>query len=119
MKKFLCNPRYLLAIFFVSGLVMLAGLVFLSHYQGPVVAYNLALDMVAAIAGKVFDFLAFPYALPSSYLDKDWREDREARGDDGQPDFPIATGYFRPFCAAMLRRACIISAFVIAVALGL
>ena len=36
-----------------------------------------------------------------------------------QPDFPLATGYFRPFCAAMLRRAVIIAAFVIAVALGL
>ena len=46
-------------------------------------------------------------------------EDPEATGDDGQPDFPIATGYFRPFCAALLRRAVIIAAFVIAVALGL
>ncbi len=119
MKKFLCNPRYLLAAFIVSGLVLLAGLVFLSPYQGPVVAYKLALVMVAAIAGMAFDFLAFPYALPSSYLDKDWRENPEATGDDGQPDFPIATGYFRPFCAAMLRRACIIAAFVLAVALGL
>lgn len=109
----------LLAAFIVSGLVLLAGLVFLSPYQGPVVAYKLALVMVAAIAGMAFDFLAFPYALPSSYLDKDWREDPEATGDDGQPDFPIATGYFRPFCAAMLRRACIIAAFVLAVALGL
>lgn len=119
MKKFLCNPRYLLAIFIVSGIVLLAGLVFLSPYQGPVVAYKLALVMVAAIAGMAFDFLAFPYALPSSYLDRDWREDPDAAGEDGQPDFPIATGYFRPFCAAMLRRACIIAAFVLAVALGL
>ena len=119
MKKFLCNPRYLLAIFIVSGLVLLAGLVFLSPYQGPVVAYKLALVMVAAIAGMAFDFLAFPYALPSSYLDKDWRTDPDATGEDGKPAFPIAIGYFRPFCAALLRRAVIIAAFVMAVALGL
>ena len=115
MKKFLCNPRYLLGLFLLCGIALLAALLFFSPYQGPVVAYKLALVMVAAIAGMVFDFLAFPYALP----DRDWREDPEAAGEDGQPDFPVATGYMRPFCAAMLRRACIIAAFVLAVALGL
>ena len=62
---------------------------------------------------------SFPYALPSSYLDKDWRTNPDATGEDGKPDFPIANGYFRPFCAALLRRAVIIAAFVVAVALGL
>ena len=83
------------------------------------VAYKLALVVVAAIAGMAFDFLVFPYALPSGYLDKDWRDNPDATGEDGQPDFPVADGYLRPFCAAMLRRACIIAAFVLAVALGL
>ena len=119
MKKFLCNPRYLLALFALCGIVLLAALLFLSPVQGPVVLYKVALVVVAAIAGMIFDFLAFPYSLPSSYLDKDWREDPDATGDDGKPDFPVATGYLRPFCAAMLRRACIIAAFVLAVALGL
>lgn len=119
MKKFLCNPRYLLGLFLLCGIALLTALLFFSPYQGPVVVYKLALVMVAAIAGMAFDFLAFPYALPSGYLDRDWREDPEAAGEDGQPDFPIANGYVRPFCAAMLRRACIIAAFVLAVALGL
>ena len=119
MKKFFRNPRYLLVLFILCGVALLAALLFFSPVQGPVVAYKLALVMVAAIAGMTFDFLAFPYALPSSYLDKDWREDPEATGEDGQPDFPIASGYFHPFCASMLRRACIIAAFVLAVALGL
>ena len=66
-----------------------------------------------------FDFLAFPYALPSSYLDKDWREDPEATGDDGQPDFPIATGYFRPVLRGPAASRRYYPAFVIAVALGL
>jgi len=119
MKKFLCNPRYLLGLFLLCGIALLAALLFFSPVQGPVVAYKLALVMVAAIAGMVFDFLAFPYALPSGYLDRDWREHPDATGADGKPDFPIATGYFRPFCAALLRRAVIIAAFVVAVALGL
>lgn len=119
MKKFLCNPRLLLGLFLLCGIVLLAALLFFSPVQGPVVLYKMALVVVAAIAGMAFDFLAFPYALPSSYLDRDWREDPEAAGEDGQPDFPVATGYLRPFCAAMLRRACIIAAFVLAVALGL
>ena len=119
MKNFLFNPRKLLTLFILCGALMLVVLLFFSPVQGPVMAYKLVLVMVAAIAGMVFDFLAFPYALPSSYLDKDWRDDPEATGEDGQPDFPIATGYFRPFCAALLRRALIIAAFVLAVALGL
>ena len=109
----------LLGLFLLCGIVLLAALLFFSPVQGPVVLYKVALVVVAAIAGMAFDFLAFPYALPSSYLDKDWRKDPDATGDDGKPDFPVATGYFRPFCAALLRRAVIIAAFVLAVALGL
>ena len=66
MKKFLCNPRYLLALFILCGIVLLAALLFFSPVQGPVVLYKVALVVVAAIAGMAFDFLAFPYALPSS-----------------------------------------------------
>ena len=115
--KFLCNPRYLLALFILCGVILLAGLLFFSPVQGPVVAYKLALVMVAAIAGMAFDFLAFPYALPSGYLDRDWRKNPDATGADGKPD--VANGYHGPFCAALTRRALIIAAFVLAVALGL
>lgn len=117
--KFFCNPRYLLAMFVICGIVLLAGLLLFSPQQGPVVAYKLALVIVAAIAGMTFDFLAFPYSLPSGYLDWDWRENPDATGADGKPDFPIANGYNVPFCAALTRRAVIIAAFVLAVALGL
>ena len=66
MKKFLRNPRYLLALFILCGIALLAALLFFSPVQGPVVPYKVALVVVAAIAGMAFDFLAFPYALPSS-----------------------------------------------------
>lgn len=113
------NPRWLLAFFILCGVALLCALIFLSPVQGPVVAYKLALVVIAGLVGMVFDFLAFPYALPSGYLDRDWRKDPTASGDDGEPDYPIASGYLSPFCVSLIRRALIIAAFVIAVALGL
>lgn len=67
-------------------------------------AYKLALVMVAAIAGMIFDFLAFPYALPSSYLDRDWRKDPDATGDDGKPTFPLPPAIF----ARSARLCCVV-----------
>lgn len=119
MKKLLCNPRFLLTLFVAFGVCLLAGIIIFSPAQGPVVAYKLALVMVAAIAGMVFDFLAFPYALPSGYLDRDWRKNPDATGPDGKPDYPVAEGYIMPFCASLTRRAIIVFAFILAVALGL
>ena len=113
------NPRCLLACFILCGVALLAALLFFSPVQGPVIAYKLALVVIAAIAGMAFDFLAFPYALPSGYLDRDWRKNPDATGADGKPDFPVAHGYHGPVCAALTRRALIIAAFVLAVALGL
>lgn len=117
--SFIRNPRCLLAFFILCGVALLAALLFFSPVQGPVIAYKLALAVVAAIVGMAFDFLAFPYALPSGYLVRDWRQNPDATGEDGKPDFPVVNGYYRVFSAAMLRRALIIAAFVLAVALGL
>lgn len=89
--KLLCNPRYLLALFILCDVILLAGLLFFSPVQGPVVAYKLALVVVAAIAGMVFDFLAFPHALPSGYLDRDWRKTRTPREPTASPTFPWPT----------------------------
>jgi len=119
MFKLLTDPRWLLACFMFFGAVLLAFILVLAPEQVPVIAYKLVLTMFAAVAGMVFDFLAFPYALPSGYLDRDWRNDPDACGEDGKPDFPIAVGYVRPFCFSMLRRALVIAAFIMAVALGL
>lgn len=118
-KKLICNPRVLLALFVSPGLILLFGVIFFSPPQGPVIGYKLALVMLAAICGMIFDFLAFPYALPSSYLDKDWRRDPNATDPDGKPDYPVAEGYIMPFCASLTRRAIIIFGFCIAVAMGL
>ena len=75
--------------------------------------------LVSGVVGLIFDYLFFPYSVPSGYLSKDWRNDPDANGDDGIPDYTICDGYILAFCAALLRRALIVTAFVIAVALGL
>ena len=118
-KKQLCNPRFLLPLFVFFGLCLLAGIIIFSPAQGPVIGYKLALVVLAAIVGMAFDYLAFPYSLPSGYLDKDWRKTPNATGPDGKPDYPVAEGYIMPFCASLTRRAIIIFGFVMAVALGL
>ena len=85
------NPRYLLALFILCGTALLAALLFVSPVQGPVIAYKLGLAVVAAIVGMAFDFLAFPYALPSGYLDRDWRETRMPQAKTASLIFPFAT----------------------------
>ncbi len=118
-KHQLCNPRFLLPLFVVLGLGLLLAIIVFSPAQGPVIGYKLALVILAAVCAMIFDYLAFPYSLPSGYLDKDWRKNPNADGGDGKPDYPVAEGYIMPFCASLTRRAIIIFGFVIAVALGL
>lgn len=119
MKKTFRNPRVLMGLFVIAGISLLLGLLCISPVQGPVVTYKLALAVVAAITGMVFDYLAFPYALPSGYLVKDWRKNPDADGGDGNPDYPVIEGYILAFCATLTRRAFIIFGFIMAVALGL
>ena len=119
VKKLFCNPRFLLTVFALLGFCLLLGIIVLSPAQGSVIGYKLALVVLAAIVGMAFDYLAFPYALPSGYLDRDWRNTPNADGGDGKPDYPVAEGYIMPFCATLTRRAVIIFGFIIAVAVGL
>lgn len=118
MIKNILNPRWQLVFFGLCACALLAGILIFSPVQAPVVAYKLALVTVAAILAVFFDFAAFPFAAPSSYLDHDWRTHPDA-DNPCNADYPVAKGYQRVFAAAMLRRGLIIAAFVVAVALGL
>ena len=111
------NPRALAKIFIVAVLVLALSVLLVSPIQLPVILYKLML--AAGVIALGFDYLFFPYSLPSGYLSRDWRSDPDATGDDGIPDYTICDGYIPAFCAAMLRRALIVAAFVIAVSVGL
>jgi len=89
----------------------------LSPAQLPVVLYKTALIALAAVLGYWLDRMLFPYARPDGYLERDWR------GGTDQPeycaDYPIVRDHHWVFAAALLRRAIIVGAVVLGVAMGM
>lgn len=112
------HPR--LSVWWLIAIVFLALIYHVAPQQLPVVLYKLSLLSLAGIAGYWLDRHLFPYARPDGYLNSaDWREWISRRGKSSfGPDFCIADGYVLPFCAAMLRRALVVAACVVGVALG-
>lgn len=72
--------------------------------------------LLAGHAGYFLDCRIFPYARPDGYLQGPWR------GNDGQEigqaDHPVVVGYEWVFAAAMLRRALVVGATIVAWALA-
>lgn len=104
------------------GCLLLAALLFgmvawIAPQQVGIVIYKLALVLLAGYAGYWLDAWAFPYAHPSGYLARPWRENKGFRPDTS--DFPIAVSQVWPFLVACLRRAGIIIGAMLAVGLGL
>ncbi|MDR1398133.1 MAG: putative holin [Desulfarculales bacterium] len=118
ISRFLLHPRLQLIFLFFAALGLQAAIFIFEPAQSPVVLYKLALVTIAAILAVFCDVAVFPFARPDSYLDNDWRKDPDA-DRPGSADYPIAYGYESAFVLACLRRAIIIAAFVLAVALGL
>ena len=116
--KVLLDPRPQLFFFAVLAVVLQVVIWIASPMNALVVLYKLGLPVLAAIVGLFFDFAVFPFARPDSYLDDFWKNNPDA-DRPGDADYPIAAGYEGAFCNACLRRAIIIAAFVLAVALGL
>lgn len=112
------RPR--LSIWWLIAIVLLALIYHVAPQQLPVVLYKLSLLSLAGIAGYWLDRHLFPYARPDSYLDSvDWRRWLQKRGKSSYaPDLTVTNGYHLVFCAAQLRRALVVSACVVGVALG-
>ena len=72
---------------------------------------------LAAFVGYWLDRSLFPYARPDGYLLRDWRHGTEE--PEFEADYPVLAEHVLPFCVAMLRRAIIVGAVVVGVALGL
>lgn len=112
-------PR--MAEWLLAALLLTIVIAFTSPQQLPVVLYKLALISLAAVVAYWLDRSFFPYARPDSYLNTDdwarsWRVSGKRLMD---ADFPVAKEYHLIFAAAMLRRAIIVGAVVVGVALGL
>ncbi len=105
------------SLWLAAAVVLLTLIALISPVQLPVVLYKAALIALAAVLGYWLDRALFPYARPDGYLHRDWRHGTKA--PEGDADFPVVPGYMPAFCQSMLRRAIVVSAVVIGVALGL
>lgn len=92
-------------------------LAILSPVQLPVALYKLCLVALASVVGYWIDRALFPYARPDAFLNRDWRLGTVE--PVGEADYPVVTGYEAIFAACLIRRALVVGAVVIAVALGL
>ncbi len=94
----------------------------LSPQQLPVSLYKLNLIAIAGVVGYWLDRSLFPYARPDVFLEQDAEPDIQAAMDasGGVLECQIG-GYWQRdllLAAAMLRRALIVAAAMIAVGLG-
>jgi Putative 2/3 transmembrane domain holin len=108
-------PR--LTTWLILSIILVIAIYLVSPAQLPVALYKLALISLAAVVAYWLDRALFPYARPDGYLKEDWR--CELDGGCESVDYPVADGYALVFCAAMIRRAVVVLAVVVGVALGL
>ncbi len=80
----------------------------------PVSLYKLSMVFLAGLGAYWFDRRVFPYARPDAFMDQHFL-------GEGRPELKFAPADLAValcFCAAMIRRALIIGAAMIGVALG-
>lgn len=103
---------------FVS-LALLFVVALLYPQQLGVSLYKLSLVSMAGVVGYWLDRSMFPYARPDGYL-AHTQENRynQHQGDHEDADYRVNAGYHIVFAAAMLRRAIIVAAAMLAIGLG-
>ena len=109
-----------MSIWIIVSFALLVALALTAPHLPPVSLYKLSLITTAAWVAYWIDRSLFPYARPDGYLNTDdWRRSQAANGKSiCSADFTVADGYQIVFALAMLRRALIIAAAMIGVALG-
>ncbi|EHL4994294.1 TPA: putative holin [Escherichia coli] len=96
----------------VAAVLLLLIIALVSPQQLPVVVYKLSLISLAAVLGYWLDRSLFPKARPGQYL----KHDERLMAEGG---WPVQTGLHLVFSAALIRRALIVAAVCLAVAMGL
>jgi hypothetical protein len=109
------SPRMLLPNILANVLILVVAV--MAPHQAPVLVYKLGAVAAAGCLGYLLDVAAFPYAKPSGYLRFDWQAVEDFKDDE--PDYGIVSGYEMLFAVACLRRAAIMCACMLAVALAL
>ena len=101
----------------IVALDMLVAIAIVAPPQLPVVLYKATLLALAAVVGYWLDRALFPYARPDGYLHRDWRYGTDE--PEGDVDYPVVAGYEAVFLWAMVRRALVVGAAMLAMATGL
>jgi hypothetical protein len=101
----------------VIAAILLVAIALTAPIQLPVVLYKLSLISLAAVVGYWIDRSLFPYSRPDGYLYRNWRYGTDE--PEGDVDYPIVSAYQLVFAIALIRRAMIVGAVMIGVALGL
>lgn len=102
---------------FLVALLLLLVVAALSPLQIPIAVYKLSLIALAACVGYWIDRALFPYSRPDGYLRRNWRYGTDE--PDSDADYPVVDTYHPIFAAALIRRAIVVGAVIIGVALGL
>jgi hypothetical protein len=97
--------------------LLVAVAIFAPEHQRLVVLYKACLVALAAVLGYWLDRTLFPYARPDGYLHRDWRYGTDE--PEGDVDYPVVAGYEAVFLWAMVRRALVVGAAMLAMATGL
>lgn len=105
------------SVWLAAALVLLVAVAVLSPAQLPVVLYKAALIALAGVLGYWLDRALFPYARPDGYLERDWRHGTEE--PCGDADYRVVQDHMPAFVAAVVRRAVVVGAVIIGLALGL
>lgn len=102
--------------FIVATVVLFVGVMLLKPEELPVIGAKMLHVTLAGVLAFWLDCGLFPYARPDGYLvNPDYHDSTPKVGD---ADYPIVCGYRLVFAAAMLRRAIIVGAAMIAIGLG-
>lgn len=118
MLNKLLSARWWFLYLGIAALCLVAGVTLFSPQQLPVVLYKAALVLLAALLGNMVSVAFCPYARLTSYLVEDWRKNPDADGGS-DVDYPIVEGYAGVFAAALVYRAVVVGAVVLAFCLGL
>jgi hypothetical protein len=99
------------------SIFLMTGLYVVSPQQAEVVYYKFSLVILGAFLGYLIDKVLFPYARPDGYLHDFWQHG--AKEIKGEVDHAIVDGYKHVFGFVMIRRAIIVTAVILSVALGM
>ncbi|WP_445372712.1 putative holin [Methylomonas sp. HW2-6] len=109
-------PR--LSVWAGISLLLLVVIALLYPQQIGVAVFKVSLVTTAGVVGYYLDRSLFPYARPDGYLAEHFHNRYKPLANKNDADIRVNEGYHLVFALAMIRRALIVAAAMLAVGLG-